>query len=403
MIPVCSTVYTHHKGDILPGLFFLPAECNLFEYMTKADVQTPASDGERLRNMQQMIEICRALVWLHRNLEYVDGDDEYKVTEFYHCDLSPANILVCKQPSSTSVVFKLSDFGQARGLRESSIAGGGKNRKLGSVIQLPGRSQYTYLPPECQDPVSQASTAHSTTDVWSFGCILLLMILFNYEGPGNVKGFQQERLDHSVRTGSGKVDRFFCKSTKQVPIMNPAVKETMHRLAGRTRNVEKVGESDNAFTQSTLKYLGEHVLVINHKDRNKISKVLEKLQTYYNQRPTIPMNSIKRHVDLDNLNPLGWSNFPDGKAFVYSEEALQIYEQDAADAKRTLRKTLEKWSSLKSLRPSMRHCSKTGVCIVSNEREKTCARVSASRMDVIIAANADVLPLVCHCVPVRCR
>lgn len=372
MIPICSTTYTHQRtGQTFPSIFFLPAECNLYDYMTREE--KPASDGDRLRNMQQMVEICQALDWLHRNLLYVAADDEYKVTSFYHCDLNPDNILVCKQPFSKSPVFKISDFGQARGLRQTSTKSNGDRGKLGSVIPLPGREEYTYLPPECQTPESQASTAHSTTDVWSFGCILLLMIIFNHEGPQSVGMFQRKRLE---RSGAENNDRFYIN--KHAPTLNPAVVENMTRLTDQTHPDETKhnGQSDNKLTHSTLKYLKKSVLVINHRNRNSIADVLKKLRQFYNDRPPASLRSFERIGVSDKSTYCG--NFPDGKMFFFSKQALRIYDQDTTDTKNVVlyNGAQEEWSDLMNLRPSLKSCAESAICVVSNKGKVEGATVS---------------------------
>ncbi|KAL1857689.1 hypothetical protein Daus18300_010209 [Diaporthe australafricana] len=188
---------------------------NLWHYMTEE--AKPTSDADRLRNIKRMLGICQGLDWLHRNLEYRLTMGESQFTAYYHCDLKPDNILVCEDPSTHSLVFRISDFGQARGLRQKSSDG--RYRRAGSMIPFPnGQGEYTYLPPECQTRESQAS-ANSTTDVWSFACILLLMVIFNYGGSDAIKEFQTRRHESSL--SDEKNDRFYIDSAN--PRLNPAV------------------------------------------------------------------------------------------------------------------------------------------------------------------------------------
>lgn len=323
----------------------------------------PKSDADRLQNIQRLLGICQGLEWLHRNLEYQVTTNRPQVTAYYHCDLKPDNILVCDDPSTRSLVFRISDFGQARGLRHKSSAR--EHREAGSKIPLPNeQGEYTYLPPECQTRRSQAS-ANSTTDVWSFGCILLLMMVFNYDGKVGIEHFQTQRINESLRNEQ-KSDRFYVDNVN--PRINPAVTSHLHNLGDRSRGdngLKGNGDADSKFTQSTVKYLENSVLVVRPRKRHKIETVLETLRRNYNDRPPAHSEPIPRSNAPSDADYC--SNLPDGKILFFSKKGIRVYEPLAASSNGGLINPLggrNAWSDLPHLRPSLKSCTKSAICTV---------------------------------------
>lgn len=319
----------------------------------------PKSDADRLQNIQRMLGICQGLDWLHRNLEYQLPGNRSQATAYYHCDLKPDNILVCEDLSTRSLVFKISDFGQARGLRQKSSAG--EQREAGSKIPLPsGQGEYTYLPPECQTRELQAS-ANSTTDVWSFGCLLLLMMVFNYGGRSGIENFETQRMNQSV--GNERNDRFFVDNSN--PRLNPAVTSCLRNLADSAVGHKVNGDADSQFTKATVKYLERSVLAVKHGKRHKIGNVLQALRRNYNDRPPAQSQPIPR----TNVPPGATycSNLPDGKVLFFSKRGIRVYEPLEAPAKGGSINPLgghPAWSDLLHLRPSLKSCTSSAICTV---------------------------------------
>lgn len=363
MLPIASVMYTPQmEGRPSSSIFFLPAQQNLWEFFMTKDAK-PKSDAGRLQNIQRMLGICQGLEWLHRNLEYQLTANRPQVTAYYHCDLKPDNILVCEDPSTQSLVFKLSDFGQARGLRHKS--GAGEQREAGSKIPLPNdQGEYTYLPPECQTRESQAS-ANSTTDVWSFGCILLLMMVFNYDGKVGVELFQTQRINESLQN-EPRSDRFYVDSIS--PRINPAVSRYLRSLGDRScsdTGLKVNDDADSKFTQSTVKYLEKSLLVVRPGKRDKIETVLKILRKNYNDRPPAHSEPIPRtNVPSDATY---CTNLPDRKILFFSKKGIRVYEPLAASSNGGLINPLgghSAWSDLLHLRPSFKSCTESAICTV---------------------------------------
>lgn len=374
MQPICSVVYTPQtEGLPSSSIFFLPAKQNLWDYMTQE--AKPTSDAGRLQNIKRMLGICQGLDWLHRNLEYQLTVDEPQFTAYYHCDLKPDNILVCEDPSTRSLVFRISDFGQARGLRQKSSDG--RYRRAGSRIPLPdGRGEYTYLPPECQTREDQSS-ANSTTDVWSFACILMLMIIFNHGGGDAVKEFQSERLLNSLT--DEKNDRFYIDNKK--PRLNPAVISSLRNFEQMPTETYINGDIDLKFTQSTLKYLEKSALAVDHERRHKIGEVLKTLRNNFNDRPPAHTRSTQ-HSGVP-VNATYCSNLPDERIIFSSKTLLRVYKPGQADPEGSgvnLVAAHEGWSDAPHLRPSLKSCTKSEVCTVFSSRALSQPTVRASNL-----------------------
>lgn len=396
MRPICSVIYTPQtEGCPSSSIFFLPAKQNLWEFFMTKDAM-PKSDADRLQNIQRMLGICQGLDWLHRNLEYQPIANRPQVTAYYHCDLKPDNILICEDPSTRSLVFRISDFGQARGLRQKTSAG--EQREAGSKVPLPNdQGEYTYLPPECQTRKSQAS-ANSRTDVWSFGCILLLMMVFNHEGKGGIEGFQTQRINESLISGQ-RSDRFYVEDTN--PRLNPAVTRYLRDLGNRSRSdtdLKVNGDADSTFTQSTAKYLERSVLVVRPGKRDRIETVLKTLQKSYNDRPPAHSYPIPRA----NVPPDATycSNLPDGKLLFFSKGGIRVYEPSAASSTGVLINPLggyEAWSDLVQLRPSYKSCTTSAICTVLTPPDVS--RPTVSIPNFLLFSNSVLIgyTIVCAC------
>lgn len=382
MTAVGSLMQTEAGGDAgLPfsSIFFLPAECDLYQYITDTS-NFPNTDTNRLRNLHQMLSICRGLEWLHQNLGYEDTTDKFELASYYHCDLGPGNILVCSQRTRAGeeLVFKISDFGQAIGLRQKPKKHP-KSRRHRPGPSLPPRldpDRGTYLAPEVRTEPS------SKSDVWSFGCILLMIIIFNYENASGIKGFQDHRMVHSSPERSG--DKFYILQGGK-PVVNQAVDKYINGLANRLKD-PRDESSDAKVTNSILRYLQKHVLVAKVEKRHTMDTVSATLHEYYNDRPATYVNAIT-HQDIQN-NAKFCRNFMDGRMFTYSTNMIQVYDHERPEYIAILRRPIvEKWSD--SINSRSRLCSGTEVCVVS-EPNKGGATVSESCRLLMLETIADI-------------
>jgi hypothetical protein len=108
------------------------------------------------------------------------------------------------------------------------------------------------------------------SDVWSFGCIFLLIIIFNYQGADEIEWFSAER-----RRELGNSD-WFCKpNARRGDVCNPAV--TRYLETHIHRRADSLEIDDNV-TLELLKYLQEHILV-NWSSRHGFAKASANLHS----------------------------------------------------------------------------------------------------------------------------
>jgi serine/threonine protein kinase len=128
----------------------------------------------------------------------------------FHHDLKPKNILV------SGARFILSDFGLSKLEKRNSSR---------TEFKI-GRGHY--LAPECEDLLDRfrKGTITRASDVWSFGCILLEVLIYMRFGTSEVQAFREER---KYTVGSYRTGTFFTPAG-----LNPAVMSWAEKLSAPT-------------------------------------------------------------------------------------------------------------------------------------------------------------------------
>jgi len=176
------------------------------------------------------------------------GDYDLKMVGC-HYDLKPKNILVKDDK------FLLTDFGLSRlelsdGPQESQI-----------------RVQGFYYAPECLPSLTGAggrSSAGKEADVWSFGCILAMIITFLQYGPEGVTEFEMSRRTKTYVPNRGT---FTTKSFHANGRLNPAIQDWFQRA----------GENSQSDCLSGTVGLIQKLLKMEPKARPKMTAVTEEL------------------------------------------------------------------------------------------------------------------------------
>ncbi|KAH8671491.1 hypothetical protein BX600DRAFT_459169 [Xylariales sp. PMI_506] len=342
------------------SIFFPPARCNLYAYLTNPAEFPGPSYTMRLQHMRQMVGISEGLKWLTSLRQvYVSTEDKWVFATYYHCDLKPENILVCDDPDKGpgSVVFKIADFGQARRMLRAAE---GPARPPEHSIPVTGR-EAIYLAPEVQD-LNERPQVRARSDVWAFGCIFLLVILFNYEGARGVEEFRRRReVDSSAKHKGG---HFFGNvDGRGADIRNPAVTATIEKLLTNTEE-RSITEIDGRFSNRSLRYLEDHILV-RYKDRHTIEAVANNLRDYYNDRSSHRPREIK-YKDVPR-NAKHCSTSPGGLVFYYDPELIRVYSNDPNPVHSIRPSTSESLWSGRHL-PTSRSCTKDYLCLVPVEQ-----------------------------------
>lgn len=261
---------SYEKGPEL-GLIFDWAELGTLEDFLKKEENRSTLD-KRLGNTRNMLGIAEAL---HHLGGITIGLTHHK-KHVLHCDLKPDNILVFprmqKKDPSSDFIFKLADFGNALVYQ----------RQFGVLLPRE-RPSFTFAGPELahsSDPIQE------TSDVWPFGCILLRVLLVNWEG-GN------EMLDKfdSSRAGSRPVDNFYRRREDSTICLHETVQEaldllTMPRDTDWSFNIT-VGKN---LTKDLSRLLQDHMLVPDWSKRSNLQKVTETFREILTRNH--PMNTV---------------------------------------------------------------------------------------------------------------
>ncbi|KAE8362432.1 kinase-like domain-containing protein [Aspergillus caelatus] len=231
------------------SLFFPLASCNLWQYLNGvySEDRFPPSTWEEKKDIYSRgVTLAGALAFLHH--------------EFRDQKLEPHNILVFDAygPSET---WKITDFGlsrvKGRGLDgEADVElvmpiigrGHGRQRHVQEPSTLNRRGEGTYLAPECSLPSGRVSSA---SDVWSFGCIISLVMSYIDSGYSGVVAFarQRRRQDHG--------DKFYTIRHGK-PKLSPVVIAWYEKLKHRARASSFAMEHE--VVSRTLDFLQKYVL-----------------------------------------------------------------------------------------------------------------------------------------------
>lgn len=149
--------------------------------------------------------LAGALDFLHRR--FVDRRTRILCC---HIDLKPANILIVKDVTSRVGKWMLTDFGISvikteprRGCLAAAMYGDEGHPKISVAKSVKKIS--AYQPPEVEQDlsVSHHGSDRQMGDIWSFGCILLTLLVFSLGGGPLVNTL------HSIRKQGNQPDFFF--------------------------------------------------------------------------------------------------------------------------------------------------------------------------------------------------
>jgi len=249
------------------NILFNEASSDLNKYLSNPSNFPEGRVVCRVKNIERMIGLAKGLQWLGPRLVKNRESGNFEKRALYHCDLRPENILVCPTNQNGDHIFKLSDFGNAVA-KTVPLEPNPSHQGLTNVLRGIGR---TYDPPETQPT--------KNSDVWSFGCIMLVVLIFNYESVEGVNEFLISL--HRGRSSSTFHDS---NSTR----LNSHTTECMRYLKERTKN-----ESDKQVTELILDLLKNKILVPTEK-RGHITGIIHDMTKAYNKRDLITPITIRK-------------------------------------------------------------------------------------------------------------
>ncbi|KAF7536268.1 hypothetical protein G7054_g4652 [Neopestalotiopsis clavispora] len=414
--PLCSiTIKFDDRQFKAASIFSEPANLNLGEYL-RQERSHKLNFDERVRNLQQMLHICHGLGWLNHDKKKSLAADSYENASYIHGDLKPENIFIYHEPAaspaSQGAVFKIGDFGEAFLLGPSKDKVG-NHRPSTQFLFRTG----TYRAPELLQ-----GKIDTKSDVWSFGCILLLVLLYNHPdggGPNAITAFATSRANE---TGGMNEDVFYQPKRRifhrYSDVCNKAVTDCIKDMKSDN---EQSGNQYAKMATEILDCIRSSILVREDK-RADIRKVCDHLENIMQKHLAGTREvqylepNAKYSLEFPDSSSVSYcGHAPDGHVFHYSPEQITFFQVDGNVQARVKRRMAGnpklKWSD--EVLPNTRACGNNGICVIQkttindpvqlsirywdNEKAPTLVRLAeVTRLNgVALSPNEELLAIAC--------
>ncbi|KAF2797955.1 kinase-like protein [Melanomma pulvis-pyrius CBS 109.77] len=185
------------RGGQRQSLFYELAEQSLDQLLASPAQPKEWGWPKKAAFMRNATDVLHALYWLH---------DFRPDCAVYHFDISPRNILIFME--NGKAVWKLSDFDLSefkyrKDWFSSNISSAGWNQNDLSSVHC-AQAPSSYRSPEVFD----GGRVGPESDVWSFACILSLVLSYLHNGGEAVHEFHKTRIRKNPHGGK-KVDFFY--------------------------------------------------------------------------------------------------------------------------------------------------------------------------------------------------
>ncbi|USP74044.1 serine threonine kinase [Curvularia clavata] len=179
------TVLGENKTPISHCLIFDLASFSLNDYLRNQDLAQGHVKQSHL--LQKLVDIVEALSFLHDRLDTL------------HLDIKPDNILIFENGgigSQYDQIWKLSNFGLARKItaRQRDTSSQALTATSSALARPAVRPAGIYQAPEIHE--QDTSQARRRTDVWSVGCVTLMVLALMVEGSKAVISLESSLLVH---------------------------------------------------------------------------------------------------------------------------------------------------------------------------------------------------------------
>jgi serine/threonine protein kinase len=221
------TILDEAERPISHALIFELASFSLADFLNSKEWAQKYQEGSLL--LGKLVDIVEAVAFLHEKLETL------------HLDIKPANILVFEEISGRSdtteqhqevLLLKLSDFGLARKIGSKQRTGHDRSdtHNAWSCCSATSatRPAGVYQAPEIQE--RKSSHAGNGSDVWSIGCVALMVLAFSHGGPPEVDELTRQ-LSVNFLVAGGREHLFYIRSDSH-PWENGDVKHHRYRYLG---------------------------------------------------------------------------------------------------------------------------------------------------------------------------
>lgn len=242
--------------------------------------------------------LAGALAYLHDELYIASTGEQFRC---YHLDLKPQNILVFE--SNGTDIWKISDFGISQIKRISANKAHLEDEKhpvsfLDSIFRREDpnadpssgvdNSRYggTYAAPEAKLATDRVTR---TSDVWSLGCVLALILTFIDSGSKGIREFGEARLKDRDN------DRFFEATSPEILeatdyVLHASVSTWLDTL---TNNAYERDDREGEVFEKASRLLQEHMLLLDPFSRYSAKNVEMQLRsiqaTFPNSTQILPV------------------------------------------------------------------------------------------------------------------
>lgn len=235
---------------------------------------------------------------------YDASGDAMTRNEYYHCDLKPANILVYEHPRNAKyITFKLSDFGETQRWKLRLKP---EKHSLTKFLKAPQTSRHrtsvasrdgTYCAPERTK--GKDSYANDRSDIWSLGCIFLLVISANIGGYQEVDSFSNARLRRNKDCCGYEGDWFYEYDKTPISYPETTKKRVNAKVTERIENLLKhCSNTGDALTERCLILVKSKMIRPDPDDRATAESLYKKLSMSYNERYATKFISIDHDREL---------------------------------------------------------------------------------------------------------
>ncbi|XHG05755.1 hypothetical protein AWENTII_008968 [Aspergillus wentii] len=267
------------------SLLFEPASCNLSDYLFGLKGRTPDDAAGRYRTFINAVSMAGALAFLHKELEEMTKHSNYS---FYYLDLNPRSILIF-DTNRENETWKMTDFrvSRIRGIdtRAESTQylerlGNPTSPKKPEPFKRPG-SDETYHAPEVSAPEYSVTWE---SDIWSYGCILGLVISHLVRGPRGARTFRNILWLSARERRTIRLRKWFLSHT---------IGEWFSELERYINNA--LSQWDMDVLCEALRYTRETILRIEPKQRPYAAKIEQQLveigKNLVKPQPVMPLST----------------------------------------------------------------------------------------------------------------
>lgn len=302
------------------------------------------NDPEQCRHyIFQMVKVCEGLVWLREHISFDTVTQKPVSVTYFHGDLKPQNILVYETPGAPGAPsrpeFKIGDFGSAVRLQS-------RLSERAPVAERDGR-RGTYLAWEAR-PVEGTHGGRvpvlPKSDVWSFGCIMLEMVLYNEQGQSGILSFVRGR-----ETGSPGGNDYF---TGEGDWCSQTVTAHIDRLVNNSNNSP---DRYHRLAKCVLEYIKKRMLV-KYAQRREFKDVYKDLLEICDDNAGVDAERISRTNIPKKALYCGSS--PDGNTiFFASTKEITVFNPERVETGLRLSPPLDRSKWDRHVLPTARLCA----------------------------------------------